>query len=61
MDMEPCRESATPWMSRYREGGFVGWSSRVSSRYTNEAEESTILMVMAQSLNDMFHESVGIF
>ena len=28
MDMEPWRESATPSISRYSEGGFIGWFSR---------------------------------
>ena len=60
MDMEPWRESATPSMSRYREGGFVGRFSRSLRRDTSEVEESMMLMVMVQVLGYEVGQFVGI-
>lgn len=48
MDMEPWRESATPSMSRYNEGGFIGWLSRSLRKDTSAIEESIMLIVMVQ-------------
>ena len=48
MDMEPWRESATPSMSRYSEGGFIGWFSRPLRKDTSAIGESMMLMVMVQ-------------
>ena len=48
MDMEPWRESATPSVSRYSEGGFIGWFSRSLRKDTSAIEESTMLVVMVQ-------------
>ena len=48
MDMEPWRESATPSMSRYSEGGFVGWFSRRSRKDTSAIKVSMMLTVMMQ-------------
>ena len=48
MDMEPWRESATPSMSRYSEGGFIGWFSRSLRKDTSAIEESMMLVVMVQ-------------
>ena len=48
MDMEPWRESATPSMSRYSEGGLIGWFSRSLRKDTSAIELSIMLMVMMQ-------------
>ena len=46
MDMEPWRESATPSVSRYSEGGFIGWFSSSLRKDTSAVEESMMLMAM---------------
>ena len=48
MDMEPWRESATPSMSRYSEGGFIGWISRSLRKDTSAIEVLMMLIVIVQ-------------